>query len=178
MKRAGFTLLELMLSIVILGMIVTFLMQSVGDLKQGQKVLLDAVKEQDASIEMLSLLYDDILASTELKTKEYEHYTMLELRTQNSLYAINHPYVRWFGNPKTKTILRSESAKPYLPPFLDERRLFEIHLDAPLGGCNWFKAQPSSKKEAILVAFECEGTPIVMEFLTPQFEESNGTKKP
>ena len=174
--RKAFTLLELMLAIVILGLIVTFLMQTTGSLQQGQNILSSKVEAKGATIKMIKLLHEDLFSGTDMNITESDDYSMIALRTQSSIYGINHPYVRWFADPKKKILLRSESSKPYLPPF-DNEKLFEIHLDA-VAECEWFKAVPSSNRGSLLLGMKCDQTPMVFELLTPQFEVVKKVSKP
>ncbi len=162
----AFTLIELMVAIVILGLVITFLLSTLGGLRKNSETarLVSEVKVKQT--QLISLLQNDIISSHTLEIIESDNYCSLELQTLSSIYQINNPHVRWFVDPKKRTLIRSESAKAYLPPF-DDDKLYEIHLDEVATGCEWFKSYVADDNKTVLVGLKCEKKPLFLEVVKP-----------
>ena len=165
-KRAAFTLIELMVSIVLLGLVITFLLSTLGGLQLNSETVRLKSDEKYKQAKMIDLLQNDVISSSHLSIVESDHYISLELQTLSSIYQINNPFVRWFVDPKKKTLIRSESAKAYLPPY-DQDKLYEIHLDAVAKECDWFKSFESDDNKTLLAGLNCEKKALFFEIVKP-----------
>jgi prepilin-type N-terminal cleavage/methylation domain-containing protein len=94
--RRAFTLIELMISVVLLSIIVTFLYESVAQLQNSNQQL---IKNTDKTVEretLLKVLYNDFINLSALKIEDKSEKTdVLVLQTSNSFYAMSRPYVRY-----------------------------------------------------------------------------------
>lgn len=95
MKKA-FTLIELMISILLLALIVTFLYQSVAQLQRSNQQFLKKSEENSAREALLKLLYNDFINAISVeKQNESPHFDVISLQTQNSLHNMSQPYVSY-----------------------------------------------------------------------------------
>jgi prepilin-type N-terminal cleavage/methylation domain-containing protein len=168
--RQAFTLIEMMIAIVLFSLITLFLSSTLQSLHQNSSALKLKNKHIKRDQKVIKLLREDIQASDELKVYASEHFTSLELHTLSSIYNMGHTYIRWFVNPKSKQLIRSESAFKLSPPYMDEE-LHQVHLDLTLKSIQWFKAYQSKDKSSLLVAINFNNRDLFLELLTPQYIE-------
>lgn len=169
--RRAFTLIELLVAVMILGLVLMFLTQTLSTVRTNNEVLNSAYHKHTAQTKALKLLQADVVQSEGNVTviNGGDKFDALVLETYSTVYGINRPYVRWFIDKKTKRIIRSESAIDLLPPF-QTNDLHRVHVDAVFNECQWFHVY--QKKGALLVAMQCEKRPqpIVLEIL--QFSQA------
>ncbi|KIM12022.1 MAG: hypothetical protein KU37_04075 [Sulfuricurvum sp. PC08-66] len=173
MSRRAFTLVELLVAIMLLGLVVLFLVDTLNSVRIGESVLRTQAARHVDHTRAIELLYADILQITDDTNEtiliEGDKHMALAFRTQNSLYGINRPYVKWFVDPKTQRLLRSESAKEYKLPY-DNAQLHLIRLDKIMESCEWLRAYEATEgndTKSLLVVMQCEKAPqpFVLEFL-------------
>ena len=172
LNKKGFTLIELMVAVVLLGLVITFLLGTLGGLRLNSETARLKSEEKVSQAKMISLLQDDVISSSKLSIVESDHYISLELQTLSSIYQINNPFVRWFVDPKKKTLIRSESAKAYEPPY-DNDKLYEIHIDEVALQCEWFKAYTSKDSSALLIGLRSKNKNYFFEVALSQFKDTN-----
>ncbi len=129
MKKA-FTLMELMVSIVLIVLITMFLYNAIASMKISNKTLAYHDKSEDNRTKIFELFYRDIIESISLKslpTKD-KHYNVIELQTHNSLHQIAMPYVTYYVSRDKDSLIRLEAAKEILLPVKYEDK-FAIHAD-------------------------------------------------
>jgi prepilin-type N-terminal cleavage/methylation domain-containing protein len=128
--KSAFTLMELMVSIVLIVLITLFLYSAIGSMKISNKTLASHDAQEDNRSKIFDLMYRDMIESIALNvlpTKD-KHFNVLELQTHNSLHQIVMPYVTYFVHAQTENLIRLESAKKItLPTSYDDR--FAIHAD-------------------------------------------------
>ncbi len=129
MKRA-FTLMELLVSVVLIGLITLYMYGAIASSRQTSKTLSrHALSEQNRTM-LYTLFYRDLIEALHVKARstKNEHFTVVQLQTRNSLYDIAAPHVTWYVNAQTHDLIRLESAQPIGLPVSYERKNF-IHAD-------------------------------------------------
>lgn len=138
MKKA-FTLIELMISIILLSIIVTFLYQAVAQLQHSNQRLVVRAGEVDRREDLLKLLYNDFINARALSWREKLTQTdEIVLQTSNSLYDMSEPYVHYRVYPDEKSLRRIESPAEALD---FKRSVFRF--DTVLQGVDSFKVYES-----------------------------------
>lgn len=121
-KRAAFTLIEVLISIALLGLILPALYQSVDLLRDSNHQLKNYLIESKKGTLATKTLYLDIASSDgnlTLKNGEYDRLCME--RTRNSLYGLSSAKVCWVVLKKEHTLVRVEGSVYHLPVGLNER---------------------------------------------------------
>jgi prepilin-type N-terminal cleavage/methylation domain-containing protein len=138
MKRA-FTLIELMISIILLSIIVTFLYQAVAQLQNSNQKLLTRADEVDKREDVLKLLYNDFINARSLIWREkLAQRDTIVLQTSHSLYDMSQPYVLYKLYADEKSLRRIES--PIQSLGFEEKR---FRFDTVLRGVDSFKVYES-----------------------------------
>lgn len=138
MKKA-FTLVELMISIILLSIIVTFLYQAVAQLQHSNQRLLVRADEVDRREDVLKILYNDFINASSLSWRDKLTQTdKIVLKTSNSFYDMSMPYVHYRVSPDEKSLRRIESPTEALDT---ERNIFRF--DTVLQGVESFKVYES-----------------------------------
>ena len=108
MKKA-FTLIELMISIVLLSLITSFLYQSIAQLQSSNQSLLHKTKKVDKREEVLKLLYNDFINAYSLQRKDTQKDSdMIIIQSSNSLHDMSRPYVSYKIYRDNETLRRVE----------------------------------------------------------------------
>ncbi len=95
MKRA-FTLVELMISVILLSIIVTFLYQAVAQLQNSNQKLIKSTNKTLEREDLLKVLYNDFINLTSLDIIDKSDDTdVIVLQSTNSFYKMSMPYVRY-----------------------------------------------------------------------------------
>lgn len=164
MKRQAFTLVELLVSIALFGLIAIFLFGSIDGLRKQQ----DFVKKKEAVLaqknQILSLLRTDFDRAKLLsisKSASIDFDTVLISGSNRSLYKINQPNVAWIILKADNTLVRLESASSIIIPLTDEAMYF-THADVIGKHCEIFRIYDSAKQRLVYVKFENQA-PLVIE---------------
>lgn len=173
-KRA-FSLVELIISIVLLGIIVIFLYSTVSNLEKTNKIFAANEKALSEKEKVVDLLYDDIFAANSLELRGIE-YSLASMQTSNSLYDISKPYVTWLVSREKNTLLRFESTKEFKN--INSQNSDYFHISKVREDCEVFKVYQSKKKENVLIHLKFKDQePIIYEFAKPLFvKETNSSK--
>lgn len=109
MKKA-FTLIELMISIILLSLIVSFLYQSVAQLQSSNQQFLQKTNAIQKREEVLKLLYNDFInaSSVEWSNKE-KNLDAIVMQSNNSLHAMTQPYLKYKVYRDDNTLRRVEN---------------------------------------------------------------------
>ncbi len=166
MKKA-FTLIEMMIAVTLFSFIAVFLSSTLQSLQLNSSILKTEASKQNKEMKILKLLEDDIQQSLSLNIVPSDDYILLNMQTRSSIYNISAAYVRWFVDPKTSQLIRSESSLSTLPPY-DKLQLSLIHLDALNKEVKWFKAYQSKDKSSLFLSLKIKEKNIYLELLTPQ----------
>ena len=152
MLKKGFTLVEVMLSIVIMGIMFAYLYSTLGNLRKSNQILEIMDKKIQVKERFINLIYRDVLEATNLKVVIKKSLnSVLELRTKNSLYDSHFVYVKWFLNIDKNILVRAESITNFKLPVSDERLHF-VQFDEVLNNIDFFKSFKSAHNNSILVS--------------------------
>lgn len=165
MKKKAFTLIELLISIFLLGLIVNFLYTAVANLQKTNVIFGQKSQTMINEQKLSDLLYDDIFLAQTLKIEGLKNST-LEMMTSNSLFDIEHPYVAWVLSKKNDTLLRFESTQKFSLMTSDNTNLF--HISKVGENCERFHIYQSKDKNNILIHVKFKDKePLVYEFFKP-----------
>ncbi len=180
-KRAAFTLVELVLSIFLLGLIVSFLYSAVSNLQKTNSIFASNAKTLTQRDKIIELIYDDIFQAN---TKNFKiikiENSVVSMQTKNSLYDMEEPYVTWLVAKENSTLLRFESTKEFKN--INSNNNYYYHITKVSENCETFRVYQSKSKENILVHIKLKDQePIIYEFYKPMGKraipkESNNTK--
>ncbi len=122
LRRSAFTLIEVLISIALLGIILPALYQTVDLLRDSNSHLFDYLEKAKKVTQATDTLYLDIISSDgniSIKKDEYSRVCMEQ--TKNSLYALSVAKVCWLVLKKDKTLVRVEGNNYNLPLGAEER---------------------------------------------------------
>jgi len=115
MKKKAFTLIELIISIVILSILMLFLYKSYDMLNRSNTLLSGEVKELSKSYLLKKTIYLDftIAISKSIKILNQDQQTdVLFLQSKHSIHGRVNPYIAYIL--KDKKLYRLESLKPFV----------------------------------------------------------------
>jgi prepilin-type N-terminal cleavage/methylation domain-containing protein len=169
LKRAGFTLIELVISIAIIALIVTYLYQSLGILKNANEHLQnkDAVRAYETGIKKLLLL--DIMQSSDLKISQTDHknFDLLTLTSSNSLHNIKLPNITYLVTKREGKLIRIEGLD-YKIENLTRDTVYRVKFDELKQNITHFKLYEDTNKTRLLINIKEKGNPLeVLEILKP-----------
>ncbi|BAF70993.1 hypothetical protein SUN_0032 [Sulfurovum sp. NBC37-1] len=147
-KRSAFTLLEVLISIALLGLILPALYQSVELLKDSNKHLFDYVEKSKKITKATETLYLDILSSDGNLTIKKDDFTRLCIeQTRNSLYELPSAKICWIVMKKDHALLRVEGNGYILPLRADDR----VEANVVMKNLEVFDVYHSNDKVLVLI---------------------------
>lgn len=161
--KKGFTIVEIMVSVVLLGFISIFVSSVIEQAKRSNQAF-DSVRVDDKKSEVLTdTLYKDLFQAQDIDTKASKRYSILKLKSKNSIYNIQNPYIVWLVLKKDNTLVRMESSKKILLP-IQESSQKSIFIDTVAKNCETFNINISKDKKSILSFIKIkEKNPIIFE---------------
>jgi prepilin-type N-terminal cleavage/methylation domain-containing protein len=151
-NRKAFTLLEVLISIALLGIVIVALFSSVDMMQNSNQQLAKYLEKSKKITKATKVLYLDIMASDAnitIKKDEFSRICMEE--TQNSLYALPSAKVCWIVLKKDKTLARIEGNNYHLPLRSEER----VEIDPIMRNIEVFDVY--HEKDKILVLIQQKG---------------------
>jgi len=108
--RKAFTLIELMISIILLSLIMSFLYQSVAQLQQSNQQFLKKTNSMQKREDILKLLYNDFInaSSVQWYDRTGDKDTIV-MQSSNSLHDMTQPYLVYRIYKDENTLRRVES---------------------------------------------------------------------
>jgi len=147
--RRAFTLVEVLVSIVLLGLISLFIASTISQTQNNNR-LFESKANNDKKLESLvHLLYDDIYYSKAISVSGLKKYSILYLKSKNSIYDIDEPYIVWLVLKDKNSLIRIESAKKIALPIKEEMQKFAF-IDEGIKNCEHFTITISKDKKKIL----------------------------
>jgi len=120
--RHAFTLIEVLISIALMGIILVALFSSVDMLQDSNRHLLHHLQKAKKVTKATTILYSDIIGSDgniTIVKDEFSRFCME--RTRNSLYGLPEAKVCWVVLKKDNQLVRVEGVRYHLPLKLEER---------------------------------------------------------
>lgn len=120
--RRAFTLLEMLISTVLISLVLIGLYQSLNIQQQSNKILHGYLKNAEHQNRNVLVLYRDLIASDgNLSIHKGEFDRLCINRTANTLHDLDWPRVCWVVAKEHHTLFRIEGNAFSLPPRADER---------------------------------------------------------
>ena len=154
-KREAFTLLEVLISIMLLSLVLMALYRSADILRASNKNLFKHLEHSSDSIKGANCLYIDLLQSDNnitINTKK-EFYQISIHSTQHSLYGLYFVKVVWLVYKKDNTLIRIEGNNFKLPLKSENN----VAIDTITQKIELFKAYSNKKNEKIIVLIKRAG---------------------
>ncbi len=171
-NRKAFTLIEVLISIALMGIVIVALFSSVDLLQNSNEHLLKYLKKSKKITKATKTLYFDMISSDgniSIKKDEFSRVCMEE--TRNSLYAIPSAKVCWVVLKKDKTLVRVEGNSYLLPLRVDDR----VEVDMIMKGVSLFDVY--HEKDKVLVVLQQEGKEPIT-FMLQGVSKAEKKKKP
>ena len=168
----AFTLIEVLISIALMGIVIVALFSSVDLLQNSNEHLLKHLKKSKKITKATKTLYSDIISSDgniSIKKDEFSRVCMEE--TRNSLYALPSAKVCWVVLKKDKMLVRVEGNAYLLPLRVDDR----VEVDMIMKGISLFDVY--HEKDKVLVVLKQEGQESIS-FMLQGVSKPEKKKKP
>jgi len=149
-NRKAFTLLEVLISIALMGIVIVALFSSVDMMQDSNQQLAQYLEKSKKTTNATKVLYLDMIDSDgniTITKDEFSRVCMGE--TRNSLYALPSAKVCWIVLKKENTLVRIEGNAYHLPLRSEER----VEIDPVMTGIELF----DHEKDKILVLIQQQG---------------------
>jgi len=157
MNKRAFTLIEILVAVVLLGLISMFISSTIMQTKKNN-VLFKNKTQKDSRLEITTdILYKDIHQSKKLFVEPRKRYSTLHVKTKNSLYGIPEPYVVWLVLKQDDILVRLESAKNISLPIKKEFEKY-LFIDVAIKNCTNFSINLSDDKRSVLSFFDIKNS--------------------
>jgi len=147
-NRKAFTLLEVLISIALLGIVIVALFSSVDMMQDSNQQLLKYLEKSKKTTHATKTLYLDMIGSDgniTIKKDEFSRVCMEE--TRNSLYALPSAKVCWIVLKKDNTLARIEGNYYHLPLRSEER----VEIDSIMTNIEVFDVYHQKDKVLVLI---------------------------
>jgi len=124
-RKRAFTLIEVLISIAILGFIILVLFKTLDMARASNTHLFNYLQKSTQELKGIKMLYLDILKSDGNLTIKYDDFTRFCIEdSTNSLYGLNSAKVCWIVSKDKNRLLRVEGNDYKLPASSDDK--FEV----------------------------------------------------
>lgn len=149
--REAFTLVEVLISIGLMGILMTALFSTVSMMRESNSHLLKYLEKSKEITKATEVLYMDILSSDGRLTIKKEEFTNICIEeTRNSLYALPQSKVCWVVLKDKNTLVRVEGNGYQLPPGSNRK----VEVDRVMRGVELFDIY--HQKDKVLVFLKQE----------------------
>lgn len=154
-QRLGFTLLEVLISIMLLSLVLMALYKSADILRDSNLHLFNHVDQASTTLKGSQTLYMDLMHSdSNISINSEEKFHRLSIyNTKHSLYGLSQAHVEWLVYKEDNTLLRVEGGNYQLPLKTEQ----QAEVDVIGKNMELFKIYPSKDKEKILVLIKKVG---------------------
>lgn len=139
MKRRAFTLMEMMVSVVLIVLITLFMYGAIAGSKKTSETLSRHAETENNRTLLYELFYRDLLESVWVKSVSTanKRFSVVQMQTRNTLYGIAVPHVTYYVNTQSLALIRLESASEIVLPIrYDDQYL--VHADMLVNNVNDF----------------------------------------
>ena len=151
-QRNAFTILEVLISIGLLGIVIVALFSTVSMMRDSNAHLLTYLEKSKKITEATKVLYLDIISSDGNITIKKDEYTQLCMEeTKNSLYGLSLAKVCWVVLKKDNTLVRVEGNVYKLPTRFEDR----VEVIPMIKGLDLFDVY--HEKDKVLVLLQQKG---------------------
>ena len=164
MRRNAFTLVELLVSISLFGLIAIFLFGTIDQLRKQQTFFQKKETILSRKNMILSLLRSDLdrAQSVNVSATTSRNFDTVSITGSNhSLYGIDRPYLVWIILKIDNSLIRLESPSPISLPIHSEKR-YLVHSDLIAKQCEIFRVYTSAKHRLSYLKFEHQ-SPLIVE---------------
>ena len=164
--KKSFTLVEVIISIVLLGIMFTYLYSTINSTKKQNNNYIEKseiIKNEKQIYRLFNLDFAQIIGA--VKITHSKKYDVLEFKTKNSIYQIIEPTVTYFVSKKDNALIRVESLAPFKFDLKEEIDKVFLYADVLVIDCISFKA--SHKDGFISILFRSNSLrPMVLKIPT------------
>ena len=147
-NQKAFTLLEVLISIALMGIVLVALFSSVDIMQDSNQHLLKQLEKTKKITHATQVLYQDILSSDGNITITKDEFTRLCMEsTAHSLYALPHAKVCWVVMKEQNTLVRVEGVEYTLPTKSEDR----VEVDAVMPNVELFDVYHSGDKVLVVL---------------------------
>ncbi len=151
-NRKAFTLLEVLISIALMGIVIVALFSSVDMMQDSNQQLAQHLEKSQKTTISTKILYLDMIDSDGNITITKDEFSRVCIEeTRNSLYALPSVKVCWIVLKKENTLARIEGNGYHLPLRVEER----VEIDPVMTGIEVFNVY--HEKDKILVLIQQQG---------------------
>jgi len=151
-NRKAFTLLEVLISIALMGIVIVALFSSVDMMQDSNQQLAQYLEKSKKTTNATKVLYLDMINSDGNITITKDEFSRVCIEeTRNSLYALPSAKVCWIVLKKENTLARIEGNAYHLPLRVEER----VEVDPVMAGIEVFDVY--HEKDKILVLIQQQG---------------------
>ena len=174
----AFTLLEVLISIALMGIVLVALFSSVDILQDSNQHLSKQLKKTQKITQATEVLYKDILSSDGNLTIIKEEFTRLCVEsTANSLYALSRAKVCWLVMKENNHLVRVEGTEYTLPTRSEDR----VEVDTVMQNVELFDVYHSNDKVLVVLKEKSkEAIKYMVQGITkpkpPKKNDNNNTK--
>jgi len=146
--KPAFTLIEVIVSIVLLALMITYLYNALGVLQNSNSSLLSKGKQLDTRDFLFGLLYKDLFeaSSTTITSTQSKDFDILKLKTTNSLHDMTTPNIIYIVVKEDKKLIRIESPYAFALPIPIEST-YMLYADEIATDVEFFKIYSESSAE-------------------------------
>ncbi len=171
LKRPGFTLIEVLIAIALLGIILPALYQTISLLRSSNNHLYEYLEKTKNNTKIIETLYLDLVSSDGNITIKKDDFSRVCIEnTKNSLYGMSVAKVCWVVVKSDNTLARVEGYGYTLPSSYEEK----VEVDLVIKNIEIFDLY--YKKDKILVILQQKGQKSVS-FMIQGVEKPKKPKK-
>jgi hypothetical protein len=147
-QREAFTLLEVLISIGLLGIVIVALFSTVSMMRDSNAHLLTYLEKAKKVTKATNILYLDIVSSDgNLTIKRGDYVRLCINETRSSLYALSLAKVCWLVIKKDNTLVRIEGNNYSLPLRFEDK----VEVDPVMKGIEMFDVYHEKDKVVVLL---------------------------
>lgn len=147
-QRKGFTLLEVLISIALLGLMIVPLFSVVEMMRMSNSNLLRALEKSEVETKASKVLFLDIMSSDGRLTIKKDEFTRLCLEeTKNSLYNLSVAKVCWLVLKDKNTLVRVEGNQYRLPLKFEDK----VEVDKVMNNVELFDVYQEKDKVLVIL---------------------------